>query len=286
MTEVSCSCCEIAFMLFHMINRRICANFMYQRSGLNVDISIDESIISSMSVTNYMPFKLCSMVPGSIYSNICLNILELNIFPRSITICPRLEFMSKNQRWIINYTCISISTILPDEKMPLISMNTPMMGMKPSYRPQSLQTQTPSPSNQMQSSLNVKPPNPMTSKPSQSPAPGQTITTKSKPTSPLTMTTIKPKPMSTPSTAKPTSTVQMEAKPSSSTGPPPNGQMISAKPTTGPISVTKPGATSTNKTDTTKPGPTTTHQTSPMMSPGSTPSTKMYSTESPKQIKL
>lgn len=226
---------------------------------------------------------MCSMVPGSIYSKICLNILELNIFPRSITICPRLEFMSKNQRWIINYTCISISTILPDQNMPLITMNTPMMGMKPSKRPQSLQTQIPSPSNQMQSSLNVKPPSPMTSKPSQSPTPEQMITTKSKPTSPMTMTTIKPKPMSTTSTAKPTSTGQTEAKPSSSTGQPPNGQMNSAKPTNGPISATKPGTTSNNNTDITKPSePTTTHQTSLMKAPKSTSSTKIYSTKSPK----
>lgn len=56
---------------------------------------------------------MCTKLPGAIFSSVCLNILELNAFPRSLTVCPRLEIVSRSQEWKLTYTCLSISTELP-----------------------------------------------------------------------------------------------------------------------------------------------------------------------------
>lgn len=61
----------------------------------------------------YRPMQLCTSIPGSLFSGVCLHLVELNAFPRSLTICPRFTILTKNQEWKINYTCISLSTELP-----------------------------------------------------------------------------------------------------------------------------------------------------------------------------
>uniref|UniRef100_A0A0C9R7U0 SRL_0 protein n=1 Tax=Fopius arisanus TaxID=64838 RepID=A0A0C9R7U0_9HYME len=117
-TEQSCSCCEDVVLLLIKTQRRLCANLMYQRNGLNVDISLDSNPVRSITITNYRPITICNQVPGSLFSRVCLSLVELNEFPRSLTVCPRFQITTKNQEWRINYTCVSISTELPTPGEP------------------------------------------------------------------------------------------------------------------------------------------------------------------------
>ncbi|KAH0540505.1 hypothetical protein KQX54_017840 [Cotesia glomerata] len=203
---------------------------MYQRNGLNIDLTIDGNILSSMTVTNYMPFKMCSLIPGSLSSKVCLNILELNIFSRSITVCPRLDFMTQNHRWILTYTCISISTLLPDMNMAM-PINSAMIVKFTTNRPQSSTSRSPSQqiqtaptSNQMISSLSVNSPSPMVSKPQSTVGSSEPTSAKTKSTSPIVTT-------STSKTRPASSTVTMMT-----TKPIPS----KTKPATAPMSTTKP----------------------------------------------
>ncbi|XP_063995808.1 uncharacterized protein LOC135173110 [Diachasmimorpha longicaudata] len=123
-TQQSCSCCEDVTLLLIKAQRRLCANLMYQRNGLNIDISLDSNTVRSMTVTNYRPLKVCTLIPGSLFSGVCLNLVELNAFPRSVTVCPRFQITTKGQEWRINYTCVSIST-----ELPMANVTTPMAGM-------------------------------------------------------------------------------------------------------------------------------------------------------------
>ncbi|XP_034939390.1 uncharacterized serine-rich protein C215.13-like [Chelonus insularis] len=121
--EMSCSCCESVVLLFTKSLGQLCGNLMYRPEGLNVNITLDGNTIRSMTVTNYRPLKICAFIPKSLFSIICFNILELNLFPRSITACPRLEIATKNQNWKINYTCVSISTPMGSEVDSLLVNN-------------------------------------------------------------------------------------------------------------------------------------------------------------------
>ncbi|XP_015111771.1 mucin-1-like [Diachasma alloeum] len=123
-TQQSCSCCEDVTLLLIRAQRRLCANLMYQRNGLNIDISLDSNTVRSMTVTNYRPLKICTLIPGSLFSGVCLNLIELNAFPRSLTVCPRFQITTKDQEWRINYTCVSIST-----ELPMANGTSPMNGM-------------------------------------------------------------------------------------------------------------------------------------------------------------
>ncbi|KAK0083337.1 hypothetical protein PV326_006772 [Microctonus aethiopoides] len=113
MEEISCSCCESVMLLSIQTTKRLCANFMYQNNGLNIDISLDAKILRTTTVTTYRPFTMCTIIPGSHFSFACLNILELNKFPKSITACPRLNVKTKAQDWKLNYRCITISMNMP-----------------------------------------------------------------------------------------------------------------------------------------------------------------------------
>ncbi|XP_074095253.1 uncharacterized protein LOC141524959 [Cotesia typhae] len=221
------------------MNRKVCANIMYQRNGLNIDLTIDGNILSSMTVTNYIPFKMCSLIPGSLSSKVCLNILELNIFSRSITVCPRLDFMTQNHRWILTYTCISISTLLPDMNMEM-PMNSAIIVKPTTYRPQSSTSRSPSQqiqtapgSNQMTSSLSVNSPSPVASKPQSTVGSSKPTSAETKSTSPI-VTTLTSK--TKPNIIRPaTSTVTMMTTKSIPS---------ETKPTTAPMSTAKPSEAS------------------------------------------
>ncbi|KAG7206796.1 hypothetical protein KM043_000706 [Ampulex compressa] len=105
--------CIYIFPGFDLTRQEICVNFTYQRNGLNIDVTLSSDILRTRTVANYKPFKFCLFVPGCLFSMACINVLELNRFPRSITGCLRLDIYSKKQLWQINYDCVSISTELP-----------------------------------------------------------------------------------------------------------------------------------------------------------------------------
>ncbi|XP_012235252.1 uncharacterized protein [Linepithema humile] len=109
----SCTCCQSVIILYTRKEKNLCVNFTYQRNGLNVDVALSSDTISTRTVTNYRAFQFCVYVPGCLFSTACINILELNQFPRSITICLRLDIYAKKQLWQINYDCLSVSTELP-----------------------------------------------------------------------------------------------------------------------------------------------------------------------------
>ncbi|XP_019697834.2 uncharacterized protein LOC105185185, partial [Harpegnathos saltator] len=109
----SCSCCQSVIILYTKREKNLCVNFTYQRNGLNVDVALNSDTISTRTVTNYKAFQFCVFVPGCLFSTACVNILELNQFPKSITVCLRLDIYAKKQLWQINYDCISLSTELP-----------------------------------------------------------------------------------------------------------------------------------------------------------------------------
>ncbi|KAL0101915.1 hypothetical protein PUN28_018460 [Cardiocondyla obscurior] len=109
----SCSCCQSVTILYTQKQKDLCVNFTYQRNGLNVDVALGSDIINTRTVTSFKAFQFCVYVPGCFFSTACINILELNKFPRSITACLRLDIYAKKQLWQINYDCISISMELP-----------------------------------------------------------------------------------------------------------------------------------------------------------------------------
>ncbi|XP_012541083.2 uncharacterized protein LOC105839361 isoform X2 [Monomorium pharaonis] len=117
----SCSCCQSVMILYTRKQKDLCINFTYQRNGLNVDVSLSSETISTRTVTNFKAFQFCVFVPGCLFSTACVNILELNQFPKSITACLRLDIYAKKRLWQINYDCISVSM-----ELPMISTNDTM----------------------------------------------------------------------------------------------------------------------------------------------------------------
>nr|XP_012138435.1 PREDICTED: uncharacterized protein LOC105662202 [Megachile rotundata] len=129
-TSYSCSCCQSVYILFTKAEKNLCVNFTYQRNGLNINVTLNSDTIRTRTVTDYRKFKFCTNIPGCYFSTACVNILELNQFPRSITACLRLDITSKKRLWQLNYDCVSISTELP--MMPAngttMASNTTMSG--------------------------------------------------------------------------------------------------------------------------------------------------------------
>ncbi|XP_014217771.2 uncharacterized protein LOC106646241 [Copidosoma floridanum] len=109
---ISCACCERVKIFYTNQEKQLCFNMIYQRNGLNLDISLDSLIIKSITVANYKPFQMCSSVPRLPFTTICVYIQELKQYERSITVCPRLEVTSKKESWQIRFSCGSISTQL------------------------------------------------------------------------------------------------------------------------------------------------------------------------------
>ncbi|KYN06837.1 hypothetical protein ALC62_02220 [Cyphomyrmex costatus] len=109
----SCSCCQSVIILYTREQKDLCVNFTYQRNGLNVDVALSSNTINTRTVTNFKAFQFCVLVPGCLFSTACVNILQLNQYPTSITACLRLEIYAKKQLWQINYDCISITIELP-----------------------------------------------------------------------------------------------------------------------------------------------------------------------------
>nr|KAF7425188.1 hypothetical protein H0235_007626 [Vespula pensylvanica] len=95
------------------MTKQLCVNFIYETNVLKVNITLNSIILTDQTITEYKSFRICNKVPGSFFSNVCANVLELNRFPRSITICLRTEIATKHKLWQLNYNCISISTELP-----------------------------------------------------------------------------------------------------------------------------------------------------------------------------
>ncbi|XP_043487524.1 inverted formin-2-like [Polistes fuscatus] len=112
-TSYSCSCCENVIIIYTKVTKQLCVNFSYETNGLNVNITLNTIVLTNQTVTEYKPFKICSKVPGSLFSSVCANILELNRFPRSITACLRTDITTKYKLWELTYNCVSISTELP-----------------------------------------------------------------------------------------------------------------------------------------------------------------------------
>ncbi|KAH0951152.1 hypothetical protein HN011_005247 [Eciton burchellii] len=113
----SCSCCQKVTIQYTRQEKDLCVNFTYQRNGFNVDVSLSSDTISTRTITDYKAFQFCAYVPGCLFSTACVNILELNRFPKSITACLRLDIYAKKQLWQINYNCVSVSTELPSMPM-------------------------------------------------------------------------------------------------------------------------------------------------------------------------
>ncbi|KAL2729977.1 calcium-binding protein P-like isoform X1 [Vespula maculifrons] len=112
-TSYSCSCCENVIIIYTKMTKQLCVNFIYETNALKVNITLNSIILTDQTITEYKSFRICNKVPGSFFSNVCANVLELNRFPRSITICLRTEIATKHKLWQLNYNCISISTELP-----------------------------------------------------------------------------------------------------------------------------------------------------------------------------
>ncbi|XP_011880365.1 PREDICTED: uncharacterized protein LOC105568906 [Vollenhovia emeryi] len=117
----SCSCCQSVMILYTRKQKDLCVNFTYQRNGLNIDLTLSSDTISTRTVASFKPFQFCVYVPGCLFSTACVNILELNRFPRSITACLRLDIYAKKQLWQISYDCISVSI-----ELPMMSTNNTM----------------------------------------------------------------------------------------------------------------------------------------------------------------
>ncbi|XP_076303017.1 uncharacterized protein LOC143221459 [Lasioglossum baleicum] len=123
-TSYSCSCCQSVVILYTKAEKNLCVNFTYQRNGLNVDVMLNSDTLRASTITDYKPLKFCTNIPRCYFSYACINVLELNKFPRSITACLRLDILSKKRLWQLNYDCISIST-----ELPTIPGNGTMPGM-------------------------------------------------------------------------------------------------------------------------------------------------------------
>lgn len=112
---------------------------------------LNSDTLRASTITDYKPLKFCTNIPRCYFSYACINVLELNKFPRwdilernfqrkqccitfvtcylifarrSITACLRLDILSKKRLWQLNYDCISIST-----ELPTIPGNGTMPGM-------------------------------------------------------------------------------------------------------------------------------------------------------------
>ncbi|XP_017765687.1 PREDICTED: uncharacterized protein LOC108554805 [Eufriesea mexicana] len=109
----SCSCCQSVVILYNKAEKNLCVNFTYQRNGLNIDVMLNFDTLRASTITDYKPLKFCTNIPRCYFSYACINVLELNKFPRSITACLRLDILSKKRLWQLNYDCVSISTELP-----------------------------------------------------------------------------------------------------------------------------------------------------------------------------
>ncbi|XP_033321517.2 uncharacterized protein LOC117217786, partial [Megalopta genalis] len=105
------SCCQIVTILFVKAEKNLCVNFIYQGNGVKIDVTLNSDVIKSRKVTDYRPLKFCIDVPGCLFSTACINVLELNQFSRSITVCLRLDIYAKKRIWQLNYDCVSISTV-------------------------------------------------------------------------------------------------------------------------------------------------------------------------------
>ncbi|KAK1131341.1 hypothetical protein K0M31_017628 [Melipona bicolor] len=86
-------------------------------------MTLNSDILRASTITDYKPLKFCTNVPGCYFSTACVNLLELNKFPRSITACLRLDIFSKKRLWQLNYDCVSISTELPTSNGTMSTMN-------------------------------------------------------------------------------------------------------------------------------------------------------------------
>ncbi|XP_043516481.1 uncharacterized protein LOC122532068 [Frieseomelitta varia] len=129
-TSYSCSCCQSVIILYTKVEKNLCINFSYQKNGLNIDMTLNSDILRASTITDYKPLKFCTNIPGCYFSTACVNLLELNKFPRSITACLRLDIFSKKRLWQLNYDCVSISTELPTSNGTMSTMNgTKEMGM-------------------------------------------------------------------------------------------------------------------------------------------------------------
>ncbi|XP_046628163.1 uncharacterized protein LOC124308996 isoform X3 [Neodiprion virginianus] len=114
-TTSSCSCCQSVTILLRGVAKNLCVNFAYQQTGLSMNITLGSNTIRHVSVIDYRAFKVCTSIPDCRYSFACVDVMEVSLFPRSITICAQLDVMSKAENWVINYNCISLSTILPNQ---------------------------------------------------------------------------------------------------------------------------------------------------------------------------
>ncbi|XP_026675114.1 uncharacterized protein LOC108631312 isoform X2 [Ceratina calcarata] len=112
-TSYSCSCCQSVVILYTKAEKNLCVNFNYQRTGFDVNVTLNSDTLRARAVIEYKPFKFCTNIPGCYFSSACVNVLELNKFPRSITACLRLDVFSKKRLWQLNYDCVSVSTELP-----------------------------------------------------------------------------------------------------------------------------------------------------------------------------
>ncbi|XP_076642228.1 uncharacterized protein LOC143353019 [Halictus rubicundus] len=110
-TSYACSCCQIVTILFIKAEKNLCVNFVYQGNGVRIDVTLNSDVLKSRKVTDYSPLKFCIDIPRCVFSTACINVLELNQFSRSITVCLRLDIYSKKRIWQLNYDCVSISTV-------------------------------------------------------------------------------------------------------------------------------------------------------------------------------
>ncbi|XP_076236902.1 uncharacterized protein LOC143180811 [Calliopsis andreniformis] len=109
----SCLCCQSVTIFYTKAQKNLCVRFTYLKDGLKIDVRLNSDIIKTILITDYKPLKFCANVPGCLFSSACVNVLELNQFPRSITACLRLDIFTKKRLWELNYDCVSISTELP-----------------------------------------------------------------------------------------------------------------------------------------------------------------------------
>ncbi|KAF7398493.1 hypothetical protein HZH66_006390 [Vespula vulgaris] len=139
-TSYSCSCCENVIIIYTKMTKQLCVNFIYETNALKVNITLNSIILTDQTITEYKSFRICNKVPGSFFSNVCANVLELNRFPRSITICLRTEIATKHKLWQLNYNCITMPSgqmpampAMPSGQMPGTPAMPPgqMMGMPP-----------------------------------------------------------------------------------------------------------------------------------------------------------
>lgn len=69
-------------VLIYFLLCTVCVNFTYQRNGLNIDITLNSDMLRARTITDYKSLKFCTNIPGCYFSSACVNVLELNKFPR------------------------------------------------------------------------------------------------------------------------------------------------------------------------------------------------------------